>query len=478
MSDSALAKPRAAPVSKNIIVSIRLIDYATNLDNKKNILDKVISPLSKISYEVYLVQYPVIFLMLYIHMNNILKVIITILLTIIISDLIHFVLDSKDKYKILKRLILVPIVILSLYGIVTYVKAKDYTDDMNKLKSDLAENRELIEKKQQEQLQKSQEEENEWQDYLNSSELNEKELEKKVRNLRVIGIGDSIMELAIKNLYKEFPNGYFDAATNRTEIKAIDIIRDLKAKGIDSDVYILNIGTNGLCNVKCKERVIKTIGEDKYIFWLNATAPDYEEFNTYLEQLAKKHNNVFIIDWRSYGLAHQEYLIYDKVHPNVTGCGIYAHKIYEGVYNKYKEIYQDLRNKKIKEHEEYEKNKITFVGNDLLRGIYDLIDNNYKNKKIMVDDYNYESIKKIITNKSTSNNIVLVFDKNGLTNSEYQKLINLDKEKKISIVTTDDSIKINNVIYFNPDGNTELDQIHLSDKGNEKLFNFMKEKID
>jgi hypothetical protein len=54
-----------------------------------------------------------------------------------------------------------------------------------------------------------------------------------------------------------------------------------------------------------------------------------------LEDVASKHDNVFIIDWRSYGLAHQEYLIYDKVHPNVKGCGIYAHKIYEAVYEQY-----------------------------------------------------------------------------------------------------------------------------------------------
>ena len=459
--------------------SIRLIDYAISINSKKNNIDKIISPLSKISYEVYLVQYPIIFLIINTHINNILKVIIIILLTYIISAIIHYALDFKKK-KIIKIVLLIPIIILSIYGLITYVKAKDYTEDMNKLKSDLEENRALIEQKQKEQLEKQKEEEDKWQDYLNTSEINEKDLEKKVRELRVIGIGDSIMELAIKNLYKEFPNGYFDAATNRTEIKAIDIIRDLKAKGIDSDVYILNIGTNGLCNVKCKERVIKTIGEDKYIFWLNATAPDYEEFNTYLEQVAKKHKNVFIIDWRSYGLAHQEYLIYDKVHPNVTGCGIYAKKIYEGVYNQYLKIYEDARNKKIKEHEELEKNKITFIGNDLLQGMYDQIDNYYQNKKILVDKYNYNKIKNIITDKSTSNNIVLVFDNNSkITTEEYNKLINIDKEKKITIVTTDNSIKISNanIIYYDPTGKTELDQIHLSNKGNNELFSIIKDKI-
>ena len=131
-------------------------------------------------------------------------------------------------------------------------------------------------------------------------------------------------------------------------------------------------------------------------------------------------------------------------------------------------------------NEELEKNKITFIGNDLLQGMYDQIDNYYQNKKILVDKYNYNKIKNIITDKSTSNNIVLVFDNNSkITTEEYNRLINIDKEKKITIVTTDNSIKISNanIIYYDPTGKTELDQIHLSNKGNNELFSIIKDKI-
>ena len=456
------------------IISLRLISYSTCSNDDKD-KSKVLMNISNMTYELYLVQYPIIFIMKDINMNIILKVLIIILSTFIISFIINWSL-KKTKQNLIKILLLIIISLVSLFGFYTYAKAKDYTEDINKLKSDLAENRALIEQKQKESLINQEKADEEWQEYLNKSEVNEKDIEKMVRNLHIIGIGDSIMELAIKNLYKEFPNGYFDAATNRTEIKSIDIIRDLKEKGIDSDVYLLNIGTNGLCNVKCKERLIKTIGEDKYIFWLNATAPDYEEFNTYLEEVAKKHKNVFIIDWRSYGLAHQEYLIYDKVHPNVTGCGIYAKKIYEGVYNKYLELYKEIREKKIKEHEEYEKSKIIFIGNDLLRGIYDDLDNSYKNKQILVDDYNYNSIKNIISN-TPSNNIVLLFDTDFvLTNDQYKELVKTYKDKSITYITTNKSNN-DNIIYFDSTDKTELDGIHLSDKGNKELLNIIKEKI-
>ena len=456
------------------VITLRLINYSicTSQDKDKN---KALMNISNMTYELYLVQYPIIFIMKDIHMNLLLKVLIIILSTFIISFIINWSL-KKPKKNLIKVLFLIIISVVSLFGLYTYVIAKDYTDDINKLKNDLAENRALIEQKQKESLMNQEKEEEEWQEYLNKSEVNEKDIEKMVRNLHIIGIGDSVMELAIKNLYEEFPKGYFDAATNRTEVDAIDIIKGLKAKGIDSDVYVLNIGTNGLCNVKCKERVLNAIGEDKYIFWLNATAPDYEEFNTYLEQLAKKHNNVFIIDWRSYGLAHQEYLIYDKVHPNVTGCGIYAKKIYEGVYNKYLELYKEIREKKIKEHEEYEKNKIIFIGNDLLRGIYDALDESYQNKKILVDDYNFNSIKNTISN-TPSNNIVLVFDSDFvLTNDQYKELVKTNKDKKITYITTHKTNN-NSIIYFDSTDKTELDGIHLSNEGNKALMNIIKERI-
>ena len=456
-------------------ISMRLISYAISIKSKKK---SSLSFIAQTSYEIYLVQYPVIFLMNNYHMNSILKIIIIIVITIIISIIIHLALNSKNKN--LKTILLVPLIAISIFGLYTYVIAKDYTDDMIKLKRDLNENQKLIEKKQKELLLKQKEEDEKWQEYLDNSEKEEQDLEQSVRNLRIIGIGDSIMELAVKELYEEFPNGYFDAATNRTEKASFEVISDLKAKGIDSDVYLLNIGTNGYCDEACKEELLKTIGEDKYVFWVNATSPDYESFNPTLESFASKHDNVFIIDWRSYGLAHQEYLIYDKVHPNVRGLSVYAHKIYEGVYNQYLNIMKDLRAKKIKEHEEYEKNKITFIGNDLLKGIYDQVNNNYQNKTILIDDYNYNKIKDILSDQSTSNNIVLVFNNNSkLSNREYQKLIDLYKDKSITIVTTDTKLKVKgaNIIKYDSTNKTDLDDIHLTKKGNKELFNTIKKNI-
>ena len=462
-------------------ISIRLIDYAINNVSENNSFDNIIASLSKISYEIYLVQYPIIFLMQNYKINGILKVLLIIVITFCVSYLLHFSLDLKGKSKknIIRIVLLMLITLISISGFYTYFVSKNYTEDIKKLKNDLSENNKLIKKRQEEYLLRQKEEDKEWQDYLDSADKNEKDLESVVRNLKIIGIGDSIMELAVKNLYKEFPNGYFDAATNRTEKASMDVIRDLKAKGIDSDVYLLNIGTNGWCNESCKEELLNIIGNDKYVFWVNATSPDYEAFNPTLESFASKHDNVFIIDWRSYGLLHQEYLIYDKVHPNVTGCGIYASKLFEGVYNHYLEILNKKKEEKIREHEEKEKNKITFIGNDLLSGIYDLINDNYVNKKILVKKYNYNELKELLSDKTLSNNVVLVFDNSiSLSNNQYQELVNICGNRNISIINMSNISKINgaNIIDFDTD-NITFDKIHLNDKGNKELFNLIKSEI-
>ena len=63
--------------------------------------------------------------------------------------------------------ILIILLGLSLYGLIPFIKAKDNTKDMNKLKSDLNENSELIQQKQKEYQEKLKNEANEWNNKIN-----------------------------------------------------------------------------------------------------------------------------------------------------------------------------------------------------------------------------------------------------------------------------------------------------------------------
>jgi peptidoglycan/LPS O-acetylase OafA/YrhL len=238
------------------VISMRLIDYSTIKSNNINLFDKIIKSLSNVSYEVYLVQYPIIFVLQSIKMNSILRTISVISLTIIISYIIKYAVTfKKSKLFVLKILVSIAVFSLSIFGVYKYIVTEDHTKEMKRLEEKLNENSKLIEQQKQEYLEKKKNEEDEWQKELNDLSLGEEELKEKVKNMSVVGIGDSIMELAVRDLYKQFPNGYFDAKTNRTEHELNGILRDLRNKDMLPDVIVLNIGTNGGWSKKIKDEM-------------------------------------------------------------------------------------------------------------------------------------------------------------------------------------------------------------------------------
>ena len=468
------------------IISTIMINYSV-LEYNNKVYSKILSPISKVSYEIYLVQYPVIFIMQTIEMNNILKILLTVLITVVISILIHLALslNKKSKLKVLRVILSIAVLVFSLYGLYRFIISKDYTSDMKKLEDDLKENSKLIEEKQKEYLEKMKNEEDEWEKLLNDMDASEEKLKNVVKNLRIVGVGDSVMELAVRDLYKTFPNGYFDAVVNRTDHSLYNILKNLKDKGMLGDVIVLNLGTNGECSSECKEQYMKLIG-DRKVYWVNATNPDFASFNPNLIAFAKKHKNIRIIDWISVINKHPEYLIYDRVHPTVTGCKVYAETIYNAIYQDYLDEFNKKKEEKIKEHEEKLKQKITFIGNDLLTGAYDLINKNYPTSNIITDkEFNfkklYDKVSKELENKTISYNVVFMFDKSlELSKEEYSKLVELCKDHKVYIVTLYKSIEIENatVIDFSKDINNKdyvsFDGVHLSDTGYKALM----KKID
>lgn len=462
------------------LISMRLIDYATS-SYENNTLNKIISPISKISYEVYLTQYPVIFIFQSINMIDIIKIPLIIVITFILSYLIHNSInfDKNSKFKTLRIILCFIIVLFTIFGFLKFLATRDHTAEMKKLEDDLNQNRLLIEQKQKEYQEKAKTEEDNWESILKSLDSDEKKIKEVVRNLNIVGIGDSIMELAVKDLYKEFPNGYFDAKVNRTEYEANKILLDLKNKGLLSDIIVFNLGTNGECSSKCREEIMATIGNRK-LYWLNATNPDYNTFNPNLIEFAKVHKNIRIIDWISVVKGHPEYLISDKVHPTVTGCKVYAETIYNAIYEDYLKDFNNIKEAKIKEHEEKKKEKITFIGNDLLLGIYDYISKDYSDSNFIIDKkFTYKELVKRLNKETQDNNlsynIVFMFDKSlKLTNREYDEIINLCKNHNIYLVDMNNAIKIDNdnvkIINFydklkNNSKYTSFDNIHLTKEG-------------
>ena len=460
------------------LISIRLIDYSIK-DTKPFFMDKIIKSLSKVSYEIYLVQYPVIFLLQSTKLPNYIIILLTLIITLLISYIINISYNEVDnKFKIVKKIFFFIILFITIFGLFEYIITKDYTKEMKELSDELSNNRKLIEEKQKQYQEKHNKEESAWEKLISDMNSDEEDLKELVTNLNITGVGDSIMELCVKEMYEVFPKGYFDAAENRTEYRSIEIIKDLDKQGLLGDVVVLSLGTNGKCLGKCKDMLMEALG-DRKVYWLNATHPDFDTFNPSLIETAKKYDNLKIIDWVSIIKPHPEYLIRDGIHPNVKGRKFYAEAIYNAIYNDYLEEFNKQKESKIEEHNEYEKNRKTFIGNDLLIGLYDYLIEDSDDYEFIIDkEFNYKKLKSkiedMLENDTISDNIIFLLDEQSkLTKTEYKEIVKLLNNKNIYIVDLYNELDIDDVtiIDFSKElkNNHKIDNIHLTDKGNELL---------
>lgn len=458
------------------ILSLRLIDHSIVNKDKE---DKIIKGIANISYEIYLVQYPVIYIFQNINNNTYLKPLIIIVITVLISIIINKLtnINKKENRNIIFIILYLLVIGFTIFGTYKFIITKDNTKEINKLKTDLKNNQLMMKEKQKAYLESKKQEEDEWNSILNDLDNNGEALKEKVKNMHIVGVGDSIMELALKDLYEVFPNGYFDAVENRTARQTNPILQDLNNKGVLGDVVVFSIGTNGEFYDSYTEPIMETLG-DRTVFWINATNADYPTFNGQLDELASRHPNIHIIDWVSVANAHPEYLISDKVHPTIRGCKVYADFIYESIYNEFLKELTIQKEQKIKEHEQEENKKITFIGNDLLVGIYNKLEKEYPSSEFIIIEDNKE-LKQEINNKTNHNIVILLDNEFEITKKDYEELSNTYKDKIIYIVDLNNNYNINkdniNVIKYNEYKTS--DGIHLDNKSNNELLKLLKDNI-
>ena len=218
------------------LITCRLIDYST-LFTKGNY--KIIKYLANISYEVYLFQYPVIFIFQYLTLKNYISIPLIIIITYIISIILHTAIDFKKK-NIFKILLLIIITCVSLFGVYKFIITEDHTKEMNELREQLSKNEEEIKKKQKEYQENLKKENEEFQKQLEELENGSNNLESVVYNLPITGVGDSVMLGATPRLYKTFPNGYFDAKVSRTDYHATELLQEIVNKGMMSDIVVIH----------------------------------------------------------------------------------------------------------------------------------------------------------------------------------------------------------------------------------------------
>lgn len=478
------------------LLGVRITEYATLMINNwanTTKLDNVINYISSISYEIYLIEYVIIYLFEHIDWNRYLELFLIIIITILLSILLHFMTTNKDKKKHnMKCLLSFMCLWILLYGIYEFIIAKDYTNDINDLKRQLEENEILIKDSKDNYALKLKEDKETWEKELASIEEDESKLEEIVTNLPVVGIGDSVLLGAVNNLYNRFPNGYFDGKVSRTAWGINDILLTLKNNNVLGNPIIFNLGTNGDCSLECKEEILRTC-EDRDIFWINTV--NLTDVNVRLNNLASSHSNLHIIDWYSISRGHNEYFTYDGIHLTNEGRKVYTDTIYNAIYNIYKEKYIEKKNNMINKHDEEIKSKISFYGNDLLLNAFNNIKTNFTNANYITNkNFNYNSlkkeIKKEIKDNTLNHNVVFLFDNSvNISKKEYNNLIKLCDGHNIYIISTDkklSNIKFDyeNVRYINVYSEIKdlnyltPDNIHLNKEGNEYLGNLLNSVIN
>lgn len=464
------------------IITLRLIDYSifyNIFEIKEN--HKLINYISSISYEVFLIQYPVIYLFQFININNYLKIFLIIIIVIILASILHYIFNFKDSNRSIRFIILEFIILLvPTYGMYIYIGSIDHTDELIALEKELANNEKVMLEYQKKYQLEVIEEENNLQKKLSDLELTSEELKEKVTNLKVTGIGDSVMLGAVDNLYEAFPNSYFDAAISRTAWVVGDLLKEIDNKNMLGEVILLNLGANGDCPTKCKENIMAIAG-DRLVFWVNVTNDSSVHVNDSLNDFALKHDNLHIIDWNGASAGHSEYFVVDGIHLTKEGRIAYANAIYEAIYNTYASEVNKEKENLIKEHEILENNKITMYGNSILLNNINYLKEEFNNASLLLSaDYNYETLIDYLNNNTLTKNILIAFDKSvDISKEEYNNIIDLCKDSNLYIVISnniDITSNRENVTIINfydelirHDNYLMSDQIHLSVEGNEAL---------
>ena len=470
------------------IVSCRCIDYAVSYNNESK-FDHLIRGVANMTYEIYLVQYPVIYAFQYLNINHVIKIPIIIVIVLLLSFLLHFALSSKKKHKNIKELLLILFIAGSLYGAIRYISAKSYEKEMEELRTQLAENEKEMQEKQKDYELKQQQEEKDWNKELEKLE-NPDNYEELVKALPITFVGDSVMLGAMSNITKMFPNSYFDAKESRALTTGVSILSNLKNSNKLGEVLVLHLGTNGDCGNNCKENIMNILS-DKIVFWLNTT--NNEKVNNSLNELATKYDNLHIINWHDLSLEHDDWFYYDGIHLPPTGRKEYTNIIYNAIFEVYKDKFKEKKQALVLDHQEELRNKMSFYGNDLLFYDFNELQNNYSDARFTVKlNYSYkdlkEDIEKTIDEKTLSNKIVFGFDNSTIISvKEYQDLIDLCKEREIYIISTVkplNSLNSKNVYVINFYQEIQkhkdylmADGIHLTEKGNQRLNELINEKL-
>ena len=157
----------------------------------------------------------------------------------------------------------------------------------------------------------------------------------RVEDVKVTAIGDSVLLGADSNVEKQIPNCIVDAKESRQVSKARIVVEELKEKEELGDIVIIALGTNGTFSAMVGEKLIDAIGQERQIYWVTVFGQRLqwqEDSNHMIWSMEKKYSNVHVIDWAAEANEHSEWFLEDGVHLTESGCEAYAQLLSASIF--------------------------------------------------------------------------------------------------------------------------------------------------
>ncbi len=152
-------------------------------------------------------------------------------------------------------------------------------------------------------------------------------------DLFVTIIGDSVGIGVEPRLKTYYPNTVLYAEVGRQFYQARSIVKQLLQTHELSSTVVIELGSNGTIKESHMRELIELIGSDRKIVFVNTQVPRSwcEGVNSTLEKVCADYDNAIIADWYSVSVDKTEYFYKDGVHTNKTGTAVLAQVIADAI---------------------------------------------------------------------------------------------------------------------------------------------------
>ncbi|HGF7685016.1 acyltransferase family protein [Enterococcus faecium] len=271
-----------------------------NIAKKTKIASTKLSFVGKISYELYLVHFPVLIALTNLFKHHHWKYLdIAGLFTVFLCTLLMITCFRKGVQKMRSPKIWTAMALMIIGVSVLVLRAPEnrLTADQNQLQSLLKEN---------------------------SSKANAGE-NLLSQEKKILFIGDSVMLGAYQELKETFKKEALVDAKESRQITALPEILKEHKDLVSYQQIVIGLGTNGVITDEAIEQTMSLL-KDKKVYWVNikATTGWQDTINATLSTLPNQYSNITMIDWYSESKNHPEFFYDDETHLNESGRTAYA----------------------------------------------------------------------------------------------------------------------------------------------------------